>query len=161
MTARLLEHVRSNVIAYLALVLSLLALSGGAYAAWIVPPHSVGALQIRNHSISEVKLDPRTIGGSIRHWAQVSAQGRIDSSSSRARDTGVPPDGDYLINWSDTFSTRCIPIATVTGTAGLLSPPAGFANTRIVGGRPTRVWVSTYNPQGGPSPEPFSLAVVC
>ncbi len=122
MIARLLEHVRSNVIAYLALILSLLALSGGAYAAWIVPPHSVGALQIRNHSVGAAKLDPQTIGGSIRHWAQVAAPGNIVSSSSRAHDTGIPRDGDYLINWSDTFSSRCVPIATVIGTGGAPQP---------------------------------------
>jgi hypothetical protein len=161
MIARLLEHVRSNTIAYLALILSILALSGGAYAAWIVPPHSVGARQIRNHSVGAAKLDPRTIGGAIRHWAQVAAAGNIVSSSSRASDTGIPRDGDYLINWSDTFSSRCIPIATVLGTAALLAPAAGFANARIVSGRPTRVWVSTYNPQAVPTPEPFSVAVMC
>lgn len=161
MIARLLEHVRSNVIAYLALLLSMLALSGGAYAAWVVPPHSVGALQLRNHSVGAPKLDPRTIGGSIRHWAQVGAQGNVVSSSSRAHDTGIPRDGDYLINWSDTFSNRCIPVATVIGTGGVLSPPAGFANARIVGTHPTRVWVSTYTAQGVSHPAPVSIAIVC
>jgi hypothetical protein len=161
MITRMLEQARSNAVAYLALGLSILALAGGAYAAWVVPPHSVGARQIINHSIAPIKLDPSAIGGSVRHWAGVDAQGSIVSSSSRAHDTGVPIDGDYLINWSDTFSNRCVPVVTVLGPAALLSPASGFANARLTGSHPTRVWVSTYKPQGGSNPESFSVAVVC
>src|SRR5690349_12104069 len=39
MIAPILTHVRVNVIAYLALVLAFLALSGGVYTAWFVPPN--------------------------------------------------------------------------------------------------------------------------
>jgi hypothetical protein len=73
----------------------------------------------------------------------------------------VAPDGDYEINWSDTLPAGCVPVATVLGQAALLSPAAGFANARITGSKPTRVWVSTYNAQGVSTPEPFSLAVIC
>jgi len=158
---RLLHHARSNVIAYLALTMSFLALGGGAYAALSLPPNSVGARQIRNHSIAPVKFDPSAIGGSVRHWAQVNGGGTIASSSSRAKDTGVAPDGDYVITWSDTFPAGCVPVVTVLGTTALLSPANGFANARITGSHPTRVWVSTYDAQGASTPEPFSLAVIC
>ena len=158
---RLLHHARSNVIAYVALTMSFLALAGGAYAALSLPPNSVGARQIRNHSITPVKLDPSAIGGSVRHWAQVNGDGTIASSSSRAKDTGVAPDGDYVITWSDTLPPRCIPVATVLGTTALLGPATGFANARITGSHPTRVWVSTYDAQGASKPESFSLAVIC
>ncbi|MGI8559673.1 MAG: hypothetical protein ACR2ND_15455 [Solirubrobacteraceae bacterium] len=161
MIVRLLDHLRPNVIAYIALAMSFLALGGGAYAAFSLPPNSVGARQIRNHSVTLVKLDPRSIGGAVRHWAQVNADGTIARSSSRARETGVAPDGDYVINWSDTMPPGCVPIATALGTAALLSPATGFANARITGGHPTRVWVSTYSAQGASKPEPFSLAVIC
>lgn len=161
MIIRLLEHARSNAIAYAALCLSTLALSGGAYAAFSLPANSVGARQIRNHSIDPVKWNPRTIGGSVRHWAQVNAQGKIVSASSRARESGIPPDGDYVISWSDTFSNRCIPVATVLGTAVTLGPTSGFANARIIGAHPTAVWVSSYNAQGTPAPAAFSVVVVC
>lgn len=161
MFVRLIDHARRNVIAYIALAMSCLALAGGAYAALTLPPNSVGARQIRNHSVGPVKLDPRSIGGVVRHWAQVNADGTVAHSSSRARDTGVAPDGDYVINWGDTLPAGCTPVATVLGTAALLSPPAGFANARITGRRPTRVWVSTYDAQGVSKPEPFSLAVIC
>ena len=73
----------------------------------------------------------------------------------------MAPDGDYLIDWSDTFPVGCVPVVTVLGTASLLSPAAGYANARVTGSHPTRVWVSTYSPQRVPEPEPFSLAVVC
>jgi hypothetical protein len=158
---RLLNHARSNVIAYIALTMSFLALAGGAYAALSLPPNSVGARQIRNHSVTLVKLDPRSIGGTVRHWAQVNADGSLARSSSRARDTGVAPDGDYVITWSDTLPAACVPVATALATPALLSPATGFANARILAGRPTRVWVSTYNSQGTSKPEPFSLAVIC
>jgi hypothetical protein len=158
---RLLAHARANSIAWIALVMSFLALSGGAYAAFSLPAGSVGTRQLRNGSITPVKLDPRAIGGSVRHWAQVNAGGGIVSASSRARDTGVAADGDYLITWSDSFPTRCVPVATVLGTTSLLSPATGFANVRVTGSHPTRVWVSTYDPQGMPKPAPFSLAVIC
>ena len=161
MIIRMLGYARRNAIAGVALVMSILALAGGAYAAFSVPPHSVGAVQIRDHSIGQVKFDPHTVGGAVRHWAAVDAKGHIVSSSSRARDTGVPLDGDYLITWSDTFPSRCIPVATVIGSTGLLSPAAGFANARVTGRHPTRVWVSTYSAQGAPTPAAFSLAVIC
>jgi hypothetical protein len=158
---RLVDHARRNVIAYIALAMSCLALAGGAYAAWTLPANSVGARQIRNHSVTFVKLDPHSVGGAVRHWAQVNADGTIASASSRARDTGVAPDGDYVVNWGDTLPAGCVPVATVIGTAALLSPAAGFANVRITGIHPTRVWVSTYDAQGVSKPEPFSLAVIC
>lgn len=161
MFVRLLEHARSNAIAYLALCVSMLALAGGAYAAISLPADSVGAPQIRNHSIDSVKLNPSSIGGSVRHWAQVNAKGKIVSSSSRALQSGIPLDGDYVISWSDKFPSRCIPVATVLGKAVTLSPSAGFANARVVQANHTSVWVSTYSPQGAPAPAPFTVAVVC
>jgi hypothetical protein len=158
---RLLGHARSNVIAYVAITMSLLAMSAGAYATFSLPANSVGTRQIRNQAVTLAKLDPQSIGGSIVHWVQVNADGTIARSSSRAHETGVAPDGDYLIDWSDTLPAGCVPIATVLGTAALLSPATGFANARITGNHPTRVWVSTYNSQGVSTPEPFSLAVIC
>ena len=84
MVDRLLDHVRSNVVAYIAVAMSFLALTGGAYAAFSVPANSVGTRQLRNHSITPVKLNPGAIGGSVRHWAEVNASGGIVTSSSRA-----------------------------------------------------------------------------
>jgi hypothetical protein len=162
MIIRLLSHARSNAIAYAALVLSTLGLAGGAYAALAVPPNSVGALQLRNHAIAPIKLDPHGIGGSIRHWAQVDAQGHILASSSRAHQTGIPPIGHYIINWSDRFSSHCVVLATPRATLTSLGPSTGYADTLILPpSHPTFVWVKTYNPQGQAAPMAFAVAVIC
>jgi hypothetical protein len=126
-----------------------------------LPANSVGSRQIQNHSIDPVKFDRRAIGGTVRDWAQVSAQGTITSANRHARDNGVPPDGDYVITWGDTFSARCIAITEPLATVGLLSATTGFANARIVSANPTVVWVETFNAQGKPSPAAFSLAIIC
>jgi len=162
MFIRLLGHVRANTVAYLALILAALALAGGAYAALAVPANSVGASQIRNHSIGPVKLDPRAIGGSVRHWARVDATGKIVASSSRANGSaGTPSEGVYLITWSDSFSNRCAAIATVLGPVAGLGASSGYANARVTGAHPAGVFVSTYGPDGKQAPAPFSVVVIC
>jgi hypothetical protein len=65
---RLLAHVRTNVVAYLALWV---ALGGSSYAAFSLPVGSVGPRQIQNHVIDPVKFNPKTIAGSVRAWAVV------------------------------------------------------------------------------------------
>lgn len=52
-SSRLLSHLRSNLIAYLALFL---AMSGGAYAATIAPKNSVATRSIRNGAVTEKKI---------------------------------------------------------------------------------------------------------
>ncbi|MHB8659598.1 MAG: hypothetical protein ACYC91_16935 [Solirubrobacteraceae bacterium] len=165
---RLLHHARSNSVAYLALFV---ALGGTSYAALNLPAGSVGTRQLRTgavttnklagRSITPSKLDPRTIGGSVRHWVRISAQGAVESSSSTAHVIGNPHQGGYVISWSDTFSNRCIALATPVASAALLGPSSGYANARVTGVHPTSVWVDTYNAQGVASPAEFSLAVVC
>ena len=73
---RILSHLKSNAIAYLALFI---ALGGTSYAAISLPANSVGTRQIRNGavtikkvangSITPAKLDD--ISGSIAMWARV------------------------------------------------------------------------------------------
>jgi len=175
MLIRLLESIRSNAIAYLALGISLLALSGGAYAAFTLPANSVGARQIRsgavgarqihNGSIDPVKLDHALIGGTIRHWARVNPQGQIVASSGNARELIQPPSvGRYEIAWGhDVFSPqRCTVIATPladlpTGElTGLLVtwPPAPISTG-------TQVQVAASNAQGTAVNLAFSMAVIC
>src|SRR4030081_3918863 len=82
LAGRLAGHVRANTIAYIALACSL---GGTSYAALSLPAGSVGARQLQNQSITQMKLDPRSIVGSVRYWASVSAQGKILASSRPAR----------------------------------------------------------------------------
>ncbi len=56
--SRALHHFKSNVIAYLALFV---ALGGTSYAAATLPAGSVGTRQLRNHSVSPIKLQKGSI----------------------------------------------------------------------------------------------------
>jgi hypothetical protein len=168
MISRLVTHVRSNTIAYLALFV---ALGGTGYAAMALPAGSVGTRQLRdravtakklgNRTITPSKFDPRTIGGTVRHWASVSGDGKVESTSSPARTSGAPAQGGYVITWTDTFSRRCVAIATPIASSVLGGPSSGYANAIVRGVHPTEVWVDTYDAQGQPSPAAFSLAVIC
>lgn len=166
MLIRLLAHLRSNVIAYLALCISLLGLAGGAYAAITLPANSVGARQIRNGSIAPVKLDHRLIGASIRAWAQVSAQGHVLSSSGGARELVQPggTHGKYLIAWGHRkFPKQCTLIATAGGWLSSSAPFASAYATAYAATNPqgTDVMVQTTNAEQQQANEPFSVAVIC
>ena len=65
---RLISHLRSNLVGWIALFV---ALGGTGYAAIGIPRNSVGSAQLRNHSITPVKFNPKSIGGSVRAWAIV------------------------------------------------------------------------------------------
>jgi hypothetical protein len=168
MMIRLVSHVRSNAIAYLALFI---ALGGTSYAAVRLTPGSVGTVQLRNGAvtakkiangaIAPSKLDPHAIGGAVRHWAQINSDGTVASSSGGTHVIGAPAHGGYVISWSDTFAHTCAVIATPLGSPALGGTSAGYANAHIAGAHPTSVWLDTYNAQGQPSPAAFSVAVIC
>ncbi len=168
MMTSLVRHIRSNAVAYVALFV---ALGGTGYAAVGLAPGSVGTVQLRNGAVtanklakgavSRVKLDTRSIGGSVRHWAEIGADGAIEASSSKTHVGGIPVQGGYVVSWADTFSIHCAAIATPTGSALILGPSSGYANTHIAGAHPSSVFVDTYNAQGQPTPAAFSVAVIC
>ena len=89
---RLIHHLRSNAIAYLALIV---ALGGTSYAAVNLPAGSVGTRQLKsgsvttdklaNGSVTQKKLDPKSIGGSVLHWASVRQDGKLIGGSRGAR----------------------------------------------------------------------------
>jgi hypothetical protein len=168
MMIRLVSHIRSNAIAYLALFV---ALGGTSYASIRLAPGSVGTAQLRNGSVTAkklakgsvdlAKLKGTEIGGVVRHWAQINADGAVVSSSSRVHVIGAPAHGGYVISWSDTFPSTCAVIATPVGSAFLGGTPTGYADAHIAGAHPTSVWLDTYNAQGQPTPAAFSVAVIC
>ncbi len=152
--ARVLDHLRQHALAAVALVCSLLSLAGASYAALRLPARSVGARQLRNHSITPVKLDPRAIGGSVRAWAKVNAQGRVISSSGRVRVQHPPTSSDYIFRWQHKFSVRCIALATVS-TDG----PDGFAEAETFGNVGAKV--RTFDGQGRLAIRRVSVGVIC
>ena len=91
-----LEHIRRNVVGYIALFV---ALGGTGYAAATIPQGSVGSRQIKNHAIDPIKLNPRFINGNVRAWAVVSSSGRVVAGGGQPE--GGPPvtPGVYEISW--------------------------------------------------------------
>ena len=149
---RLKEHVRRSIVAYLALFV---ALGGTSYAAFDLPAGSVGERQIKNHAVDPIKFS-RQIGGYVRAWATVSADGRALSSSGRVKIGPVFAGNTYGLAWRIGFPNWCAANATVTQFDP--SRP-GFANVQNDGRG--HLTVETYGAQGQPAEEPFDVEVVC
>ena len=112
---KLVAHARGNAIAYLALFVTL---GGTSYAAVVLPAGSVGARQIHNHSITPVKFDRTTIGGSVRYWARIGASGQVVASRPRVRVVVWYSRSDRLfaggtISWGKPIPSGCFSLATV------------------------------------------------
>jgi hypothetical protein len=166
MIVRLFRSFRANAVAYIALFV---ALGGTGYAAMRIPPRSVGSRQLRNgavttkkianKSITARKLDPATFGGSVRHWVEVSATGKLESGSKPLpRVAGNPAVGVYQLIWSAP-STGCVAIATPLASSSGAS--LGYANAGLGSPQQNSVNVYTYNPLGQPTPTAYSVAVIC
>jgi hypothetical protein len=114
MRNRVLRHIRSNVVAYVALFV---ALGGTSYAALRLPANSVGTRQIKNHSITPIKLDPSKTAAVVRFWAIVdSVPGngeQVITSRPRARITAWDPSTDTgALSWHQSISPKCFVQAT-------------------------------------------------
>ena len=147
---RVIEHVRRNTVAYLALFV---ALGGTSYA----------ALNLPNHSIAPVKLNPRLIGGYVRAWASVRADGRVVASGGGVRvlvDRFVGP-GHYIINWRPRPTSPCESVGNVALSQGALVP--GYLITQAGGSkaRGEQSVVQTYNAAGQPAALGFTVELVC
>ena len=151
--SRAIQHLRSNAIAYLALFV---ALGGTSYAVINLPANSVGARQIKNQSITRVKLDPSSIAGSIRYWAKIDSKGHVIASRPRARTLGWGTSG--LISWGQNVPRNCAPVATVDTFDGMFPNPGGFASADT-GGAETEVHM--FDQTGKPTPEPVNIVIVC
>ena len=118
---KFLRHLQTNVVAYLALFV---ALGGTSYAALSVPAGSVGARQLKNHSIAPVKFDRSSIAGYVRGYAEINSQGQLVASRPRAhlitwRTTGPAAGG--LIQWSQPIGASCFALATTTTQDGVVA----------------------------------------
>lgn len=118
-----LSHLRHNVIAYIALFV---ALGGTSYAAVTVRAGSIGTRQLKNHSVSAIKLDRSSIGGYVRYWAQIGSNGTIIASRPRAHLVGwqtapTAPISGGLVGWDHAIPAGCFALATT-----LPNPPGHF-----------------------------------
>lgn len=104
MLLRPLHHLRRNVIAYLALFV---ALGGTGYAATSLPAQSVGAAQLRDHSIDPVKLAPSLINGNVRAWAIVGPKGKVIAGGRKPRAHVGSIPGNYGIVWGVKLARNC------------------------------------------------------
>jgi hypothetical protein len=129
--SRAVHHLKSNAIAYVALFV---ALGGTSYAAFSLPPGSVGSRALRNHSVSAVKLDRSSIAGYVRDWARIDADGKITGSRPRAhlivwRNSGPEPGG--LIEWDRPIPASCFALAT---TEILPQATVSYASAEVASG---------------------------
>jgi hypothetical protein len=151
---RIISHLRANTVAYLALFV---ALGGSSYAAFRLPANSVGARQLKNHSITPIKFDKAKIGAYVRAWAVIQNGTQVVAARPRARVLDWDPTfaaGD--VSWSRAISRTCFPLA---------SGGRDFIQAAILpgsGGAP-EVHYNIYSNGGQPDPNaPLTfIAVLC
>jgi len=107
----LAAHIRNNIVAYVALFV---AMGGTSYAAFSIPRNSVGAPQIRNHSITHVKLNQKSIAGTVEAWVKLQWRGsRIVATGSSSRVSVANDASAENVFWPHRhFARACIASAT-------------------------------------------------
>jgi hypothetical protein len=148
---RIVRDLRGNAVAYLALFVAL----GGTSYALSIPANSVGTRQLKNHSITPIKLDPSKIGASVRAWALVGPNGALIASR---------PKGARIVSWDPTFDTGLLRWRALAHNCVALSSGAdGFVRAEVLPGPGTNATVQfeTYGPAGEPTAQKASIAVLC
>jgi hypothetical protein len=150
---RILNHLRSQAVAYIALFI---ALGGTGYAAIRLPAGSVGTRALANHSITPIKFGRSSIAGYIRDYVQINGQGQITASRPGAKliewRTGSSQPGGTL-QWKQPIPSSCFAMAT---TATLLD--VSYASALLAGGGKSDAL--TYVSLSAPG-QPVNVAVMC
>lgn len=159
---RVFSHLRGHCVGYLALVF---ALTGTAYGQLTLPAGSVGARQLRNHTLQPIKLDPRYIGAYVRAWVGVNSAGRDIASSRGVRvgaETSVSP-GRYIITWRARPTSACRALGSVdlSGIDGQPTPGYVLVDAFSSPGRGEQSIAQTYDAQGVPAPLPYDVELIC
>jgi hypothetical protein len=153
---RLIDHIRGNLIGYLALFC---ALGGTSYAAISIPRNSIGTPQLRNGAITRAKLSSRSIAGSVVFWARIDQAGQVVSSSERATASGWAS-GHGTIVFRGQISSKCFALANVTTTPITL----GYVTTTSTASVGGREQLSLFMETAGtnqPGPLPIVVAEIC
>ena len=159
------------------------ALGGTGYAAITIPKNSVGAAQIRNHSITPVKFNNTAINGSVRAWAIIGTTGNVIASGGHPKvTTNISIPGDYSIDWGVTLPKDCATVANIDFRTGkpteTITLPGGTTQNVVAGfvsevhtqnyasgshSQPTTstTGLVTLNQAGQPTPLAFDVVVIC
>jgi hypothetical protein len=162
--SRVLSHVRQNVVAYLALFV---ALGGTSYAAVSLPRNSVGARQIKNHSITPVKFNGKSIAGSISAW--VILQWRTDTQlRARAASSHVvtrnTTEAETVMWPRRHFARDCAVSATPQENLNSTSPNIdGYLTVNFDPTNPSGAFLTIhgFSTRGTPMPQAATVLVVC
>ncbi|MGI8413108.1 MAG: hypothetical protein ACR2LV_07395 [Solirubrobacteraceae bacterium] len=146
---RLSQHLRSNIVAYLALFV---ALGGTSYAAFSLPAGSVGARQLRDGSVAPMKLDASRTGAFVRAWAVITGNGTVLRAHPRAH-TDHFGGGGGSVSWGLRPRAGCFELATLNG-----NNEGGYAS--VIGGA-QKLSVTTVASDGRPAPETVAVALLC
>ena len=144
---RILSYVADHAIAIAGLILAVLALAGGSYAA------------LTNSA------------GNVRAWARVRPNGHLIAGAGGPRVT-QQINGVYVIAWKVKVSGRCATTVTVDSATSQptenIGPPlnshfvAGYASAATFSTRHARnTTVETFNQTGQPTSLGFDVVVVC
>jgi hypothetical protein len=169
---RTLDYLRRNVLAALALVCSLLSLAGASYAAFSLPPGSVGTRQLRTgavtsrklakHAVTAAALDPKSIAGRIADWAQIRADGHVTSSSPKATVSSTDPTrGIYRVSWHRSIQSNCIAMANPANVPAVLGQATADTFGPDGPGRNSFVIVQTFDAHGNNVPVNVNVVIIC
>jgi hypothetical protein len=156
---RLVEHIRGNVISYLALFC---ALSGTGYAAITIPRSSVGTPQLRNGAVTAAKLNGKQIAGTIYAWAYVDANGKVVASHGLRSGASRGQGGFYGFGLrNQNVPKGCAATASIATTRFESYVPGSAVALLSIVPRPAGVVVATFNAAGQPTQLPFVVQVLC
>jgi len=160
---RIANHIRNNVVGYLALFV---ALGGTSYAAVSLPAGSVGTQQLRNgavtgrklanQAVTAASLDPKSIAGHIVAWAEIHFGNLVAVSNPPA--TVGTVGGSPAVIWHKRIPMNCGAIATPNDDVG--SAVVQTRDAEYVG-RSTAFQVQTVNSSGINQPVSFNIVVIC
>jgi hypothetical protein len=151
---RMLNHLRANTVAYLALFV---ALGGTSYAAFSLPANTVGTRQLKNHSITPIKFDSGRIGAYVRAWAVIQGGNQVVAAKPRARVLSWDPSfAAGVVSWGSSITRACFP---------LTSAGRDFIQAAVlpVQGRSAEVHYQVYSSSGQFDPTAVTtfIAVLC
>jgi hypothetical protein len=160
---RILNHLRANIVGYLALFV---ALGGTSYAAFSLPAGSVGAPQLRDRAITASKLNPASVAASVRAWARLTWDGgwRVTASSSDIHVTTAGLGED--VSWRHThFPSNCLASVTpqrnfAPGGPGGTGRLDGYVST-FFDARSAHLQIDGIASDGTPQAQSVTILVIC